>query len=300
MRFMGVDGRVLDTAEAVVSVMDHGLLYGMGLFETFRTYRGEPFLLERHLTRLAESCSLLGITYKPDPEYIRDWITRILLANDLKDAYVRYTVTAGVEALGLPAGDYMNPSELLYVKPLPVLSPALYKQGKALQLLLTPRNTPETSVRLKSLHYMNNIMAKRELQRYPEAVRLQAEGCMLTENGELAEGIVSNIFFIKDGKLYTPDIGCGILPGITRAKVLELAQQLSIPTEEGRYTWDTFTDADEIFTTGSVQEIMPITRLLKADEETVVVGNGLAGPITERLMKAYQAESRGCNEDNNL
>lgn len=291
MRFMGVDGRVVDTAEAVVSVMDHGFLYGMGLFETFRTYQGSPFLLERHLNRLTESCELLGIVYRPDPEYVCKWITDLLSANQLEDAYVRYTVTAGVEALGLPAGDYMNKTELLYIKSLPVLSPSLYKEGKALQLLITPRNTPETPVRMKSLHYMNNIMAKRELQRYPDAVRLGAEGLMLTENGELAEGIVSNLFFIKDGKLYTPDVGTGILPGITRALVLELAQTLGIATEEGRYTWNTLTHADEIFTTGSVQELMPVTRLLKTGEEPVIVSNGLVGPITECLIKVYRQKA---------
>lgn len=291
MRFMGVDGRVVNTAEAVVSVMDHGLLYGMGLFETFRTYRGEPFLLERHLRRLTDSCKMLGITYTPDPERIREWILRVMSANELQDAYVRYTVTAGVEALGLPAGDYTNPTELLYIKPLPELPDSLYKQGKALQLLVTPRNTPETAVRLKSLHYMNNIMAKRELQSYSDAVRLQAEGLMLTENGDLAEGIVSNIFFIKDGKLYTPDVETGILPGITRAFVLELADDLGIPAEEGRYTWDVLTLADEIFTTGSVQELVPVTSLLRSGEENVVVGSGFAGPITEHLLKTYRQKA---------
>lgn len=291
MRFMGVNGRVVETAGAVVSVMDHGLLYGMGLFETFRTYKGTPFLLERHLYRLAESCRLLGISYKPDPEYMRNWLSQLLSANGLEDAYIRYTVTAGVEALGLPAGDYTKPTELLYIKPLPMLSSSLYKEGKALQLLDTPRNTPETPVRLKSLHYMNNILAKRELQSYPDAVRLQAEGLMLTGKGELAEGIVSNIFFIKNGKLYTPDVETGILPGITRALVLELARALRIPIEEGRYTWDTLTYADEIFITGSVQELVPVTRLLKADEDTLVVGNGFAGPFTERLIRAYRQKA---------
>ncbi|MGM1050467.1 MAG: aminotransferase class IV [Bacillota bacterium] len=291
MRFMGVDGRVVDTAEAVVSVMDHGLLYGMGLFETFRTYQGEPFLLERHLSRLADSCKMLGIAYNPNPERLREWILQLMSANELEDAYIRYTITAGVEALGLPAGDYTNPTELVYIKPLPVLPDSLYKKGRALQLLSTPRNTPETAVRLKSLHYMNNIMAKRELQSYPDAVHLQAEGLMLTGNGDLAEGIVSNIFFIKDGKLYTPDVDTGILPGITRAFVLELANHLGIPAEEGRYTWDVLTYADEIFTTGSVQELVPVTSLLRHGEENAVVGSGFVGPITENLLKTYRQKA---------
>ncbi|WP_054956746.1 aminotransferase class IV [Paenibacillus dakarensis] len=291
MRFMGVNGRVVDTAKAVVSAMDHGLLYGIGLFETFRTYHSNPFLLDRHLNRLAEGCSVLGINYKQDTEYMIKWITDLLTANGLEDAYIRYTVTAGVEALGLPAGDYANRTELLYMKPLPVFSPSLYTEGKALQLLSTRRNTPETPVRLKSLHYMNNIMAKRELQSYPDAVLLGAEGFMLTANDELAEGIVSNLFFMKDGRLFTPDVGTGILPGITRGLVLELADELGIPAEEGRYTWEELLAADEIFTTGSVQELMPVTSLLQSGEQPVTVGNGLAGPFTERFIKAYRQKA---------
>ncbi|WP_106769521.1 aminotransferase class IV [Paenibacillus faecalis] len=291
MRFIGIDGRVVNTAEAVVSVMDHGLLYGMGLFETFRTYHGQPFLLERHLERLADSCNMIGISYRPDSKRIRDWITEVMAANGLEDAYIRYTVTAGEGTLGLPADDYINPTELLYMKPLPDFPPSLYKKGKALQLLDTRRNTPETNVRLKSLHYMNNMMAKRELQSYLEAVRLQAEGLMVTENGHLAEGIVSNIFFIKDGKLYTPEIKTGILPGITRAFVLELAHDLGISSEEGLYSWHDLTCADEIFTTGSVQEVMPVTRLLKAGEKAIVISNGMVGPITEYFIKTYRQKA---------
>ncbi|KKO55154.1 aminotransferase class IV [Paenibacillus sp. DMB20] len=291
MSFMGVDGRVVDTAGAVVSVMDHGLLYGMGLFETFRTYGGVPFLLERHLERLEESCRLLDIRYQPDPCYIEDWISRILSAGGLKEAYIRFTVTAGEEALGLPSGDYMAPRELVYVKPLPQLPDSLYTEGKALQLLAIPRNTPETPWRLKSLHYMNNIMAKRELQSYPDAVRLQAEGLMLTGNGELAEGIVSNIFFVKNDTLFTPDTGTGILPGITRSVVLDLADELGLAAQEGRYHWDDLVHADEIFTTGSVQELVPVTRLLKTGEESRIVGEGLAGPVTKALLKAYRQKA---------
>lgn len=291
MSFMGIDGRVMDTAEAVVSVMDHGLLYGMGLFETFRTYGGIPFLLERHLERLKESCRLLGIRYQPDPSYIEDWISRILSANGLEEAYIRFTVTAGEEALGLPAGDYMAPRELVYVKPLPHLPDSLYTKGKALQLLATPRNTPETPWRLKSLHFMNNIMAKRELQSYPDAVKLQAEGLMLTGTGELAEGIVSNVFFVKNDILFTPDIGTGILPGVTRSVVFDLADELGLAAREGRYFWDDLVHADEVFTTGSVQELVPVTCLLKAGEEPRIVGEGLAGPVTKALLKAYRQKA---------
>ena len=291
MSYIGIDGRVVSTADAVISVMDHGLMYGIGLFETFRTYGGEPFLLERHLERLEEGCRLLGIRYVPETGEIRAWLSRLMAANGLEEAYIRLTVTAGEGALGLPSGDYKAPCQLVYIKPLPVVTDSLYAEGKALRLLKTPRNTPETPWRLKSLHYMNNIMAKRELQGDPEAVSLQAEGLMLTEQGELAEGIVSNIFFVKNGILYTPDVGTGILPGITRAVVLELADELGIPAREGRYGWEDLQQADEIFTTGSVQEIMPITRLLESGKEQLVIGDGQAGSLSQALLKAYRQKA---------
>ncbi|MFI2858923.1 aminotransferase class IV [Paenibacillus sp. JSM ZJ436] len=288
MRLVGLNRQVIPASQASISVLDHGLLYGMGLFETFRTYDGVPFLLDRHLKRLEESCSVLGIPYTQDDSTFRDWLQALLAANDLKDAYVRYTVTAGEGGLGLPSGMYEAPQELLLVKPLPVMPDEAYLKGRGLQLLHTPRNTPETPVRLKSLHYMNSIIAKKELQSYPEAVALQAEGCMLTVNQELAEGIVSNLFFIREGHLYTPDIGTGILPGITRTAVLELAQQLSIPVHEGRYGWEDLLEADEVFTTGSVQELMPITSLLAQGQKTALVGSGVMGPITGQLLQAYR------------
>lgn len=291
MNFIGIDGRVVSTADAVISVMDHGLMYGMGLFETFRTYGGIPFLLERHLERLQEGCRLLGIRYVPEAGETQAWLSRLMAANGLEEAYIRLTVTAGEEALGLPCGDYKSPRQLVYIKPLPLVPDSLYSEGKALRLLKTPRNTPETPWRLKSLHYMNNIMAKRELQSDPEAVSLHAEGLMLTEQGELAEGIVSNIFFVKNGILYTPDVGTGILPGITRAVVLELAGELGIPACEGRYGWEDLQQADEVFTTGSVQEIMPITRLLEDGKEQQAIRGGQAGPLTRTLLKAYRKKA---------
>lgn len=165
----------------------------MGLFETFRTYNGVPFLLRRHLDRLADGCRQLGIPFVPDEASLRDWITRVMDKNALKDAYIRYTVTAGEDILGLPAGDYSRPNHLLYIKELPRQPAALYSEGKGLQLLQLRRNTPEGPVRLKSLHYMNNILAKRELAGYASAAG-GTEGLMLTAEGNIAEGIVSNIF----------------------------------------------------------------------------------------------------------
>ncbi|NOU87535.1 aminodeoxychorismate lyase [Paenibacillus sp. LMG 31460] len=282
---ISVNGILTNDKEAVVSVYDHGFLYGLGLFETFRTYKKEPFLLPEHLRRLTEGCRELGIGYEPDLAHIQRLIDELLKANNLEDAYIRYSVSAGVDILGLPSGVYQNPTEIIYIKSLPPRDEQIYTQGKALQLLKLPRNTPEGLYRFKSFHYMNNILAKRELQQYDWAAG--AEGLMLTEEGYVAEGIVSNIFFIKDRACYTPSLDTGILPGITRAYVLQLAQQQQIPTQGGLYRWEDLLEADEVFIVNSIQEILPITTLFTPSGQSQAVGKGVVGPITRQLCELY-------------
>ncbi|MBD0384575.1 aminodeoxychorismate lyase [Paenibacillus sedimenti] len=282
---ISINGTLYEEQQAVVSVYDHGFLYGLGLFETFRTYKGRPFLLPQHLHRLEEGCSELGITYEPNIERIQQLISKLLEANNLSDAYIRFSVSAGVDALGLPSGAYQQPNEIIYIKPLPPRDANLYEKGKALQLLKLPRNTPEGLYRFKSFHYMNNILAKRELQNYEWAKG--AEGLMLTEDGYLAEGIVSNLFFIKDSIMFTPSLDTGILPGITRAHVLKLAQSNQIHTQDGLYTWENLIDADEVFIVNSIQEIVPITTLYTPSGQNHPIGRSSAGPITRQLIELY-------------
>ncbi|MDR9857653.1 aminotransferase class IV [Paenibacillus sp. VCA1] len=297
-----LNGQSMDASAAVVSVMDHGFLYGMGLFETFRTYSGKPFLLERHLDRLTEGCKTLGIDVSvlPDTRQLRDWIGELMQANGLKEAYIRYTVSAGEDVLGLPAGMYSRPNTVLMAKPLPEPPERLYTHGKALKLLNTRRNTPEGPVRLKSLHYMNNILAKRELSSDPEAVRLHAEGLMLSADGYLSEGIVSNLFFVKSSVLYTPDTACGLLPGITRGLVLELASAAGIRYEEGFYTWEELMQADEIWLTTSIQELVPVTSLIDHTGTALVISGGRIGPVTDTLLRLYRQRTGGYHENDNL
>lgn len=305
MNYIGVNGMPTPDAEAVISVMDHGFMYGMGLFETFRTYEGVPCLLERHLNRLSEGCRVLGISYEADASRVRAEVAELLKLNGLNDGYIRLTVSAGEGPLGLFAGEYAKPAVIMYVKALPETDPAVYVHGKKLFRLRTVRNTPESEVRLKSLHYMNNLLARRELAEYE---RQQAsapgaslsfappEGLMLTKEGDLAEGIASNIFFAMDGKLYTPEIRTGILPGITRGAVLEHAASLGLDVEEGRYAWDKLVQAEEIFLTNSIQELVPVTLLLEPDTgRTFRIGGGQIGPVTKRLLHFYrESVGNGC------
>ncbi|MBD2848401.1 aminotransferase class IV [Paenibacillus sp. IB182496] len=288
MMKVGYNGSVLDADQAVLSVYEHGFLYGLGLFETLRTYGGEPWLLERHLARLQEGCRALGICYEADPDVIREWLRRLMDACGLEEAYVRLTVSAGVGELGLPSGDYEAPNAILLVKPLPALPGRLDTHGKPLRLLRLPRNTPEGGVRMKSLHYMNNILAKRELA---AAGPPEAEGLMLTQDGWLAEGIVSNLFFVREGVVCTPEIGTGILPGITRAKVLELAHAAGVSCGEGRYRPDLLFEADEIWVTNAIQELVPITAIIGTDGTKTTIGAGQSGPICRRLLQLYREQA---------
>ncbi|GGA50811.1 aminotransferase class IV [Paenibacillus physcomitrellae] len=295
MNYVGVNGRIVPTGEAMVSVMDHGFLYGMGLFETFRTYGGVPFLLEAHLDRLREGCRAIGIPAGLDQARITELIQGLMEANGLEEAYIRYTVTAGEAPLGLPGESYKQATEIVYVKPLPPLSAELYTKGKALYVLDTPRNTPEGTVRLKSLHYMNNILAKQELTekeaQYGAAAnpdRLPAEGLMLTADGKLAEGIVSNLFVLAGSKLYTPSADTGILPGITRRQVIRDAGELGVKVVEGRFDRELLSAAEEVLVTNSVQELVPVTRVIGTEGTAFEVSGGKAGTLTRKLLELYR------------
>ncbi|MEJ8303014.1 aminotransferase class IV [Saccharibacillus sacchari] len=286
---IGLNGQIVSAAAASVSVMDHGLMYGMGLFETFRTYNGEPFLLERHLQRMEQGATELGIAWDIEADGLRAEIASLLKANRLNEAYIRLTLTAGEDEMGLPSGPlYESPTRIVYIKELPKSPESWYTEGRTLQVLRTPRNTPEGAQRLKSLHYMNGILGRRELGGISGSQG--AEGLMLTREGYIAEGIVSNLFFVKNGRLHTPTLDTGILPGITRAFVLELAAKNGIKAEEGTYTLGDLQQADEIFLTGSVQEIVPVRLLrgLDADVPESIIGEGRPGELTLKLTEHYR------------
>jgi 4-amino-4-deoxychorismate lyase len=288
---IAVNGKICDAAEAVISVYDHGFLYGMGLFETFRTYLGRPFLLDQHLQRLHQSCQEIGMVWEPDSEWLEQQITELLAANNLADGYIRLSVSAGQEALGLPTDLYTQVNTIIYIKELPNLNDSLYNKGKALQRLNIRRNTPEGAKRLKSFHYMNNILAKREMQTYPWAKG--SEGLFLNAEGFIAEGIVSNLFFVRDGVCYTPDVDTGILEGITRAHVMKLSTEFNLSMVEGFYRWEDLLEADEVFVTNSIQEIIPIHKLFDETGQAWTVAKGSGTDYTAQLMEAYRRSTGG-------
>lgn len=287
-----LNGKICDEQEAVISVFDHGFLYGMGLFETFRTYNRAPFLLKEHMDRLVEGCRELGINPAaiPPASSLSDQIRELLAENHLNDAYVRFSVSAGNGPIGLQTEIYSKPNMVLYMKELPIFDSLLYSQGKALQRLCLRRNSPEGVVRRKSFHYMNNMLAKQELVSYPWATG--AEGLMFSDREQIAEGIVSNVFFMRAGVCCTPALDIGILPGITRGCVLKLAGEAGLQVLEGHFSWEELLDAEEVFVTNSIQEIVPISRLYDKDGQMYTVGSGRAGQWTTLLLQSYRSLTR--------
>jgi 4-amino-4-deoxychorismate lyase len=253
--------------------MDHGFLYGVGLFETFRTYQGSPFLFQDHLKRLREGLSSVYIEWEEDDESLQQLIEMALKKNGLTDGVLRLNVTAGISNWGLPNETYTKPSTILFTRPVAPVQ----DEGRRAVFLQIPRNTPEGSVRLKSHHYLNNLLGKRELAKYADA-----EGIFLTREGYVSEGIVSNIFWVKNNTLYTPSISTGILNGVTRQYVIHLASLLGVKVEEGTFTKEELLRSEEVFVTNSTQEMVRISRV---DEVEFSV---IRHPLFERLRELYK------------
>lgn len=281
--------QLMDSKEAVISAFDHGFLYGMGLFETFRTYGGSPWLLESHANRLSKGCGMLGIDYTPELPRLKEAIAELLQENGLTDGYIRWSVSAGAGAIGLPSEIYDTPNEILYAKELAVDDPKTRK-GKTLRLLKLPRSTPEGAFRMKSFHYMNNIAAKREL--IQSGAGLGTEGLFLNNYGHVTEGMVSNIFWFNGRELCTPAATTGLLEGITREYVIEMAAELGIAVIEGLYTWNELLTADEVFVTNSIQEIVPVIHLeSEFGVDQLVGGKDAPGPVTSQFMMKYREDA---------
>jgi 4-amino-4-deoxychorismate lyase len=272
--YIYMNGEVVRKEEAGISPFDHGFLYGMGLFETFRVYNGHPFLLDDHLERLNRSLEAISIEVSYTREQVLAALEKLLGKNGCHNAYIRMNVSAGNGEIGLQTAPYTNPNTIIFCKPLPPRSAGAEKQAVMLEI---PRNTPEGAERLKSHHFLNNILAKKEAGDDPGI-----EGIFLTRDGYLAEGITSNLFWIRDGHLFTPSLNTGILNGITRKFVIRLAGKMGMKVEEGMYRPEAVRDADEVFVTNSIQEIVPISSF---DGHSMP---GLSGKKTSELQVHYE------------
>ncbi|MEK4484062.1 aminodeoxychorismate lyase [Psychrobacillus sp. FSL H8-0484] len=264
------DGKLYHSNELTVSAYDHGFLYGLGFFETFRTYNGKVFLWDEHWNRLSRALADFRITMPYDREAILAAVEALTKSNDGEDGYFRLNISAGIHDIGLQPSSYEKPTVILFRKALPITPRGT---EKSVVWLNTVRNSPESSMRHKSHHYANNVQARFEV-----ASLATHEGFFLTANGFVAEGITSNIFWVKNGKLYTPSLETGILAGTTRDWVLKNS---AIDVEEGFYKKDELEAAEEVFITNAVQEIVPIKTLGE------IQFRGKQGPVYAALHESY-------------
>lgn len=249
--YIYINGTFVKENEATISPFDHGFLYGLGLFETFRIYDGHPFLLDDHLERLNSGLKTLNICAEFSRSEIVEILASLMNKNGWKNAYIRLNVSAGAGEVGLQTEPYESPNVIIFSKPLPSAGELAEKE---ISILNIKRNTPESELRLKSHHFLNNFLAKHEIGNHP-----RREGIFLTEEGFLAEGIVSNIFWVKGKTLYTPSVKTGILNGVTRQFVIKLAEKQGYEVQEGFYKPEDAESAEEIFLTNSIQEVVPVS-----------------------------------------
>ena len=274
MEWVFLNGRFVERGEAAAPALDRGLLYGYGLFETMRSYGGRVFRLEEHYRRLCEGAAVLDL---PPPAFalddLRVAIDALLRENGLGDAYLRLTVTAG------PAPDDggASPSVLLVARPLSGYPPDLYQRGMAAVTSASRRNEASSLSRVKSLNYLDNLLAREEARR-----KGADEAILLNTRGLVAEGSASNVFLIGSEGLLTPSIESGALPGITRAAVLELAPAAGLPCAECDVEATTLAGAAEAFLTNSIMGVMPLTRL-----DGQPIGSGRPGPVTGAIRRLY-------------
>jgi branched-chain amino acid aminotransferase len=278
-----LDGEFVPPEKAVISVFDHGLLYGDGVFEGIRAYNGRVFRLDQHLDRLYCSARAINLTIPMSKEQMRDRVVETIRRNGLQDAYVRLVVTRGKGDLGLDPVKCPVPTVFIIAGGIQIYPPELYEKGLRVVTLATRRNIVDAlSPRIKSLNYLNNILGKLEANQANVE-----EGLMLTREGYVAEGTSDNVFIVGDGVVATPDLHLGVLAGITRGAVLEIAAAQSIPTEETTLTLFDVYNADECFLTGTAAELVPVVEV-----DGRRIGEGRPGPITKRLLHAFRELTR--------
>jgi len=278
-----INGGYFEKEEAKISVFDHGLLYGDGVFEGIRSYDRFVFKLEEHVDRLYESSQGIMLNISLSKKDMIKAVVKTLRLNKLDNAYIRLVVTRGIGDLGLDPRKCKSASIIIITDNIKLYPEKLYKEGLSIITVPTPRNIPEAlNPQIKSLNYLNNILAKIEAinSGYEEALMFTAHGCVAECTGD-------NIFIIKNNNLITPPAYLGILKGITRACVMDIAEKKDMAVKEEVITRHNIFTADECFLTGTAAEIIPVVCVDKR-----VIGDGKPGKITLNLMKEFRKATK--------
>ncbi|MFL2908795.1 MAG: branched-chain-amino-acid transaminase [Limisphaerales bacterium] len=274
-----VDGKFVDEKKAVVSVFDHGLLYGDGVFEGIRAYNGRVFKLSEHVDRLFYSAKAILLKIPMSHRAICEAVRAACKRNKIRDGYIRLVVTRGAGTLGLDPNRCSNPQVIIIADKIQLYPETFYKKGLEIVTVPTTRNhTNAVNPAIKSLNYLNNILAK------IEAINAGCvEAIMLNSQGFVAECTGDNVFMLKGGELLTPPLAAGALYGITRSVAIELAESLGIKAKEPNLTRYDLYNADEVFITGTAAEVVPVVKI-----DGRQIGSGKPGKLTKKLIKAYQ------------
>ena len=274
-----VNGEYFSKDDAKISVFDHGFLYGDGIFEGIRAYDGRVFRLEEHIDRLYEGARSIMLDIPHTKEEMTQIVLETLRKNELKDAYIRLVISRGKGDLGLDPRKCSKPTIICITDKITLYPDELYEKGMEIITAATRRNGPEgVNPQIKSLNYLNNIMAKLEANRagVPEAL-------LLNTDDYVAECTGDNIFIVKDGVIITPPPYIGILVGVTRNAIMELGEKLGMKVEEKVFTRHEVYTADECFLTGTAAEAIPV---IKVDGR--IIGDGKPGPITKKVLKGFK------------
>ena len=279
MKKIYLDGLIVDEADAKVSVFDHGLLYGDGVFEGIRFYNHRVFRLEEHIRRLYDSAKSILLTIPLTPQEMIAATCATIRANGLVDGYIRLVITRGVGPMGLSPYKCPTASVIIIVDTISLYSEEAYANGLTMATCSSRRPSHDIlSPQVKSLNYLNNVMAK------VEALQAGAEeGLILNDLGLVAECTGDNVFVIRDGLITTPPITAGALPGITRAAVIDIARELGIPLAERDLSRHDIYTCDECFLTGTAAEVIAATKL-----DQRVLGTGKPGPITQKIIARFR------------
>ncbi|HOX56309.1 MAG TPA: branched-chain-amino-acid transaminase [Candidatus Paceibacterota bacterium] len=282
-----IDGKYLHERDAKISVFDHGLLYGDGIFEGIRAYNGRVFRLKEHIDRLFCSAKAILLKVPMNRAEMMKAIVETVRRNRLRDAYIRLVVTRGVGTLGLNPNKCKRPSVIIIAGKITLYPPELYERGMEIITVPTTRNLHSAlNPAIKSLNYLNNILAKIEAHNGGAE-----EAIMLNSEGFVAECTGDNVFIVKDRELLTPPLSAGALHGITRQVVMELAAEAGLKVSEPNLTRYSMFNADECFLTGTAAEVVPVVKL-----DGRVIGTGKPGRITKDLVTRYHALTKASGE----